>query len=327
MMKLGILGAGRIAVMMAKTINGMVSEGIGDVQLYAVASRDAKKASDFAQQWGVLKAFGSYEEMLADKELDLVYVATPHSHHAQHCMLCIQYGKAVLCEKAFTANASSAREVLKAAREKNVLVTEAIWTRYQPMRQTIHDIVWSGIVGTPKMLTANLSYPVTDKERIVDPALAGGALLDVGIYPINFAEMVFGRADHAHALCVKTDRGVDEQDSITLAWDDGRMAVLTAGVSERSDRKGIIYCTGGYIIVENINNPQSISVYDTSDKLLQTVKCPPQVTGYEYEVLEAAKCLEEGCIECPSMPHEETIHIMELMDSLRAMMGVKYPFE
>ena len=326
-MKLGILGAGRIADTMAETVNKMKQAGIGDVQLYAVAARDMARAEAFAAANNVEKAFGSYEEMLSDPELDLVYVATPHSHHLEHAKLCVTHGKAALVEKAFTANAAQARELTALAKEKKVLVTEAIWTRYQPMRRIIKETVESGMVVQPMTLTSNLSNAITDNARITEPALAGGALLDVGVYTLNFAEMVFGRCDRAVGTARLYETGVDATDSITLFWNDGRTAVLTAGIEALSDRKGIIYCTEGFIIVENINNPQRIEVYDKDYQCVKTIEAPVQQTGYEYEVLAAAEALQEGMLECPAMPHDETVHVMELMDDLRAQMGVKYPFE
>ncbi len=327
MINLAILGAGRIAVTMAKTVRMMNEGGRHEVKLYAVGARDLARAEKFAQENGVEKAFGSYEEMLSDPAVDLVYVAVPHSHHHDAVIRCLEHGKHVLCEKAFTLNVHEAEDIIRMAEAKNLLLTEAIWTRYQPMRKTINEVVESGIIGEAKMLTANLCYEMTTKERILKPELAGGALLDVGIYALNFAEMVFGRADQVQGCCIKADTGVDMNDSITLMWDDGKMAVLNAGANVVSDRYGIIYGSTGFIVVENINNPQEIRVYDSNYQLIESIPCPPQFTGYEYEVLEAAACIGEGKIECPSMPHDETIHMMELMDHLRAQMGVKYPME
>lgn len=326
-MNLGILGAGSIAGSMAHTIRMLCESGCNDVTLYAIAARDLPRAQAFADQYGVQKAFGSYEEMLADPALDLVYIATPHSHHYQHIRLCVSHGKHVLCEKAFTVNARQAEDALRYAQARGVLVTEAIWTRYQPMRQMIRQVLDEGLIGTPGLLTANLCYPVSNRPRIVNPALAGGALLDVGVYALNFAEMVFGPADEAHASCTKNELGVDMTDQMVLTWKDGKAAHLTAGVTVASDRSGCIYGDRGYLVVENINNPQSISIYDVDHRLVRQLSCPPQLTGYEYEVLETVRCIREGKTECPSMPHSETVHIMELMDRLRAQMGVVYPCE
>lgn len=327
MIRFAILGAGSIAVTMARTIRQMCESGNQEVSLYAVAARDKKRAEAFAQAYGVERSYGSYEEMLCDDKVQLVYVATPHSHHYDHVMMCLEHGKHVLCEKAFAVNAQQAREMLRCARDKGLLLTEAIWTRYQPMREIIAQTVHSGVIGEPKMLTANLGYEITGKERIVEPDLAGGALLDVGIYPLNFAEMIFGPGAHIHASCVKSEKGVDLNDSMTLTWADGKMAVLNAGANCVSDRMGVVYGTKGYVVVENINNPQSISVYDAKYQLMQRQECPRQLTGYEYEVMETVSCILDGKLECPSMPHQETIHMMEMMDEARRQMGIRYPFE
>ena len=326
-MNLGILGAGRIAATMAETIRKLNNSGNDTVKLYAVAARDLGRAQTFAMENGVERAYGSYEEMLEDPALDFVYIATPHSHHYQQIKLCADHGKHVLCEKAFTVNARQAQEALSYAKARGVLVTEAIWTRYQPMREKIAEALASGIIGTPKMLTANLCYPVTGKERLVRPELAGGALLDVGVYALNFAEMVFGHAQSVQGSCTKGETGVDLMDSMTLTWQDGKMAVLNAGCNCLSDRQGIVYGTRGFLVVENINNPQGYQVYDGQYRLVEQADCPAQLTGYEYEVLETADCISRGLLECPSMPHSETIHMMEVMDHLRAQMGIVYPCE
>ena len=326
-MNLGILGAGRIAAVMADTVNKMNKAGDNSVKLYAVAAREMERAKTFASTNGIQKAFGSYEDMLCDSNLDFVYIATPHSHHYRHIKLCVNHGKHVLCEKAFTVNARQAEDILRYAKSKGVLVTEAIWTRYQPMRQMIGNVLSSGAIGNLKMLTANLCYTITEKERIVVPELAGGALLDVGVYTLNFAAMVFGHADGVQGMCTKNSKGVDISDSITLLWNDGRMAVLNASAEAVSDRSGIIYGDKGFVVVENINNPQGIKVYDRDYKLVDEQVCPPQLTGYEYEVAETVRCINDGVLECPSMPHEETIYLMETMDHLRAQMSIHYPCE
>lgn len=326
-MKLGILGAGKIAAVMADTIRRLNSAGHTEAELYAVAARDLCRAEAFAAANGVQKAFGGYEEMLRDPELELVYIATPHSHHYQQIKLCADHGKHILCEKAFTVSARQAQDAIGYARARGVLVTEAIWTRYQPMRRMIGEVLEQGFIGEPKLLTANLGYPMLGKQRIVEPALAGGALLDVGIYTLNFAEMVFGHCDGAQASCTKNEKGVDVTDSITLLWNDGKVANLTAAANSVSDKMGVIYGTKGYMVVENINNPQGIRVYDDTNHLLYSTSCPDQLTGYEYEVLETVDSIQKGRLECLSMPHRETIRMMELMDHLRAQIGVVYPCE
>ena len=326
-MNLGILGAGRIARRMAQTLAMLNEQGDDTVRLYAVASREAARARAFARRYGAEKACGSYEEMLRDPAVDLVYIATPHSHHYEQIKLCANYRKHILCEKAFTVNARQADDATRFARSRGVLVTEAIWTRYQPMRQIISETLASGVIGEPRMLTANLCYAVSDRPRIMLPELAGGALLDVGVYALNFAEMVFGPADGIQAACTKNEHGVDLLDTITLTWRDGRVASLTAGTSCVSDQMGVICGTDGYMIVDDINNPTGLRIFDPGRRLVRQIPCPPKLTGYEYEVLETARCIRLGRPECPSMPHRETIRIMELMDHARAQMGLRYPCE
>lgn len=322
-MKIGILGPGRMAATFAKTLMQME-----DVTRWAVASRTMERAKSFALEYGFTKSYGNYQDLLQDPNVDLVYIATPHSHHYELMKACIEAGKPVLCEKAFTINAAQAADIRRLNREKGVFVTEAIWTRYMPSRQIINDIVSSGIIGKITGLTANLCYPVTYKERILKPELCGGALLDVGIYGLNFALMHFGndivRVDSSVRM---TQTGVDAAESVTLHFSDGKMAVITAAIDCRSDRKGIFYGENGFIIVENINNPQSISVYDTEERLLRRIEVPEQISGYEYQIRECARCLAEKRTESWSMPMDQTVAVMELMDSIRAQWGLVYPQE
>lgn len=319
--KIGIIGCGWIAEKMAITLQGMEK-----VEAYAIASRNLNKAQAFAKQWNFTRAYGSYEEMLDDKAVELVYIATPHSHHFEHTRLSLMKGKPVLCEKAFTANAKEAEELLQLAKEKNLFLTEAIWTRYMPLSQTICELVDNGAIGKPQLLTANLCYPNYHKERMYKPELAGGALLDLGVYTLNFAAMVFGTdIIRTTSACIKTDTGVDAQNSITLEYADGKMAILCSSQMAKSDRQGIISGDKGFIIVDNINNPQKVSVYDSDYQLTAVYNCPPQITGYEYQVYASIEALENGWLESPFMPHQETLRIMRQMDELRKEWGVIYP--
>lgn len=322
-MNIAILGAGNIATSMATTL-----QPLKNVTCYAVASRDKKKAQVFADKFGFQKAYGSYSDMLNDDGVELVYIATPHSHHYEHIKMCLNHGKHVLCEKAFTANAAQAEEVISLAREKGLLLTEAIWTRYMPMRNTIDQIIRSGIIGNPTSLSANLGYPLEHIERMIKPELAGGALLDLGVYPLNFASMVFGdEIVGVSAECIKYPSGVDAQETIMLKYADGKMATLYATFLAQTDRRGLINGTNGYIEVENINNPESVKVYNLERRVVAEYIAPTQITGYEYEVISAIDAINEGRIECPEMPHSETVFMMKLMDSIRGAWGIKFPFE
>lgn len=321
--KVGIIGAGSIARAMAATL-----AGIQQTERYAIASRNRGKAETFAREWGFGRAYGSYEELASDPEVDLIYIATPHSMHYAQARMCIEKGKPVLCEKAFTANAMQAEALLQFAKEKKVFITEAIWTRYMPLSAQITQLVESGIIGKPYLLSANLGYPIRHVERLQKPELAGGALLDVGVYTLNFAAMVFGKEiERTVSTCMKTESDVDAQNNIVLYFSGERMATLSSSMYACTDRQGIISGDKGHIIVENINNPQKVQVFDNSYRLIEEHRAPQQITGYEYEVYACIEALENGWLESPFMPHEETIRIMKQMDSLREEWGIRYPFE
>lgn len=343
-MKFAILAPGKIAQSMAQAVTGIqkqnreylaetdwtVHEKVSpsQIELYAVASRNFTRAQEFAKQWGFEKAYGSYEEMLEDKEVELVYVASPHSHHYQHAKMCLEHGKNVLLEKAFTVNAKQAEELIKLAREKGLLLAEAIWTRYMPSRSMLDDIIASGMIGEPFSLTANLGYAMQHKERLQNPELAGGALLDVGVYPINFAMMAFHEEiTKVDTSVVMSPAGVDWVNSVTLTFEDGKMAVLHSSMLSPTDRLGVIYGEKGYIEVQNINNCEEIRVFDTEHQMIACHTVPEQINGYEYEVLACMKAMKEGNVECEEMPHSETLRVMRLLDDIRGQWGMEYPCE
>lgn len=322
-MKLAILGPGGIARSMAAA-----AAGLDEVELYAVGSRTYEKAKAFADKWGFEKAYGSYEEMLQDPQVELVYVATPHSHHYQYAKMCLEYGKHVLVEKAFTVNAAQAEELMGMARKKGLLLAEAIWTRYMPSRKMIDDLVASGVIGTVTSLTANLGYVLPHVERMQEPALAGGALLDLGVYPINFALMVFHEeVEKVTSTAVMSPKGIDWMNSITLTFADGKMAVLHSNMLAQTDRQGVINGDKGYIEIQNINNCEEIRVFDLDRKMTARYDVPEQINGYEYELLSCVKAIREGKTECPEMPHSEILRVMRLMDRIRKDWGMTFPCE
>lgn len=312
-MKVGIIGAGRIARTLAQTMKQME-----EVEVYAIASRSLERAEAFREEFSLSKAYGSYEELVKDEAVELVYIATPHSHHFEHMKLCVMNNKAVLCEKAFTFTGEEAREIAELARKHRVFVAEAIWTRYMPARKIIDETIHSGIVGKISMMTCNLAYDIDDKERLMKPELAGGALLDIGVYGLNFITMHRGKdIERMDVSVVKTETGVDGRLNISLIFKDGFMAVSTHGIYGISDRKGVFYGENGYIVVNNINNPESIDIFDREDKKVKHISFPEKINGYEYQILEAVSCIREGKLEADSMPLSESIYMMELMDEVK----------
>ena len=321
-MNIGILGTGSIAEKMAATINQMNS-----AKLYAVGSRTIEKAEIFAEKFDISKSCGSYEELVKDGNIDLIYIATPHSRHYEDCMLCLENGKNVLCEKAFTANAKQAREVVSYAEKRKLFVSEAIWTRFMPMRFTLDKIIESGVIGDISALTANLGYELSHKERLQKPELAGGALLDLGVYTINFALMAFGsKIIDIKSSCVKNEYGIDKTNSMIMTFSGGKTAVLHSNAAAITDKTGIIYGTKGRIEFLNINNCEGIRVILNNGEITE-YETPSQISGYEYEVEASLQAIKEGRTETHFMPHIETIRVMEIMDSLRKEWGIIYPFE
>jgi len=321
--KVAIMGTGRIAETMAETLKSM-----RNATCYAVGSRTKENADRFAAKYGIKKAYDSYEELVQDPKIDLIYVATPHSEHFKNVKLALLAKKNVLCEKAFMLNEKQAEVIFKYAEEKNIFISEAMWTRFHPMRKKLTEILASNVIGEPSMLTASLGYNIVTKDRIAKPELGGGALLDLGVYTLNFASMVFGDdVEEIVSVCSHNDKGMDLNDSITLKYKNGKMAVLNATALSVSDRSGVIYGSKGYIIVDNINNIEGISVYDADHNEIAYYKRPKQKTGYEYEVDACIKAMAQKWTECPDMPHSESLKMLNFMDYIRKSNKISFPGE
>lgn len=322
-LRVGIVGAGWIAGKAAITLNGLQ-----ECECIAIASRSLEKAQAFASKWDIPFAYGSYSELISAPDIDLVYVATPHSHHYAVTKEALLAGKPCLVEKAFMANHREAAEIVRIARERKVFLAEAIWTRYQPAVGMIRDLIGSGRIGTPRLLTATLGYSMGNKERIFRPDLCGGALLDLGVYALNFVRMFFP-ADivNIESQCVKSDTGMDLTNAISLVLADGMLCNLQSSAICVGDNIGVIAGTEGNLVIDNINNPQTITVNGPDRTYVETLRVPPQITGYEYQFLACRKALLEGLTEPAEMPHDEMLYIMQLMDSLRQKWGVRYPMD
>ena len=322
-MRVGIIGTGWIAEKAAITL-----AGLNECECYAVGSRTLDKAEAFAQKWGISKAYGSYGELMDDQDVDLVYVATPHSHHYDVTRQALMACKPCLVEKAFMANHREAAEIIALAHERKVFIAEAIWTRYQPALKMVNDLISSGRIGTPRLLTATLGYSMGAKPRIMRADLCGGALLDLGVYCLNFARM-FCPADivSMEGQCVKSATGMDLTNAMTLILADGMLCNLQSSASCVGDNIGVIAGTDGNLIIDNVNNPQKITVNTHDREFVEDIHVPQQITGYEYQFLACRQALIDGLLEPREMPHEETLYIMQLMDTLRQKWGVHYPMD
>ena len=332
-MKFAILGCGFIATKMAEAVKAIESRG---VEAYAVASRSLTKAEKFAKDYGFGRAYGSYEELAKDPAVDLIYIATPHSEHYNNILLCLEHGKNLLVEKAFTANALMASEVIALAEEKGVFLREAMWTRLLPAVQMVKDMILAGKIGKVESVEADFSMPLSHIERLRKPELAGGALLDLGIYSLTFADIfltddeIAGAENHivqTKTHCVKFDTGVDATDWIDLIYANGQVAHLKTSMVAPLKNEGVIYGTDGFIRVLNLNDMVEIQLFDKAGSLLESITPPRIENCYEYEVLACKAALEKGQKECAEMPHSKTMQMMTQMDGLRAVWGVSYPFE
>ena len=327
---------------MAAAVKALEKRDMG-VEAYAVASRSLEKAQKFADDYGFGRAYGSYEELAKDPQVDLIYIATPHSEHYANVLLCLEHGKNLLVEKAFTANALMASEVIALAEEKGVFLCEAMWTRFLPAVQMVKDWIFAGKIGKVESVEADFSMPLTHIERLKNPALAGGALLDLGIYSLTFADIFLtdakicrvGRDEgcvenhivQTRSRCVKFPTGVDATDWIDLTYKNGVVAYLKTSMVAPLKNEGVIYGTDGFIRVQNLNDMVEIQRFDVTGEMLESV-IPPRIENcYEYEVLGCKTALEMGLKECPEMPHSKIMQIMTQMDSLRQAWGVNYPFE
>ena len=322
-LRVGIIGTGWIAEKAAITL-----AGLSMCEAYAVGSRTQEKADEFARKWNVKKAYGSYAELMADPDVDLVYVGTPHSHHYDVTREALLAGKPCLVEKAFMANRREAKEIIDLAHEQKVFLAEAIWTRYQPVVNMVRELIDSGRIGTPRLLTATLGYSMGEKPRIMRADLCGGALLDLGVYALNFVRMFFP-ADivSIDSQCVKSTTGMDLTNAITLVLADGMLCNLQSSAACVGDNIGVIAGTEGNLIIDNINNPQTITVNGPDRTYIETIRVPKQITGYEYQFVACRQALIDGLLEPLEMPHKETLYIMELMDGLRQKWGVRYPMD
>lgn len=321
MLRWGILSTGVIAKNFAETARRM-----GGVELTAVASRSAQSAEAFGEAYGIPKRYASYEALAADPEVDIVYVATPHSRHYADMKLLIGAGKHILCEKSFTTDAAQAVEVLRMARERGVFVMEAFWTKLIPVYREVERLIAEGAIGEVRSVTAQYGYTTGREARKFDAALAGGTLLDIGVYAIGFACMMLGYSfDDVLSQLILNDAGTDATDAILLRR--GRaVAQLTCGIGFNMPTHGAVYGTKGHIDIPEFKNPERVTLF-VDGEAPRVIEHPFEVNGYEYEIREAERCVSEGKLQSGLMTWEQTVSVMRIMDEVRRQNGMRFPFE
>lgn len=316
----GILAAGGIANNFAETVPVRTASSV-----VAVGSRSADRAAAFADKHGIGRSYGSYAELVADPDIEAVYVASPHSEHRDHALLAIEAGKHVLVEKSFTRNAPEAREVLDAARDRGVFAMEAMWTRFLPHMVALRAVIASGAIGDVVTVIASHGQPIADVPRMARPELAGGALLDLGIYPVAFAFDVLGTPTDVHASGQLTDAGVDATLAITLTY-PAAVAQLSTTMLARTHNVAEIAGTAGRITLPaTFYAPGGFTVHPLEGEPW-TVE--PEVTGgFQYQVAEVARRVHAGELESPLRPWAEILATQEAMDEIRRQVGVRFPGE
>jgi predicted dehydrogenase len=320
----GILATGSIADTVASDLKDSK-----DAQMVAVASRNQEKADAFGKKWGIPNRYPNYQALVEDPDVEVVYIATPHSLHYENMLLCLQAGKHVLCEKAFTLNARQAAECIQLARQKELFLMEAMWMRFNPAIQRVRQWVQDEELGDIRLLLADFCINVDydPASRLYNPELGGGALLDLGIYPLSFATFMLGlpksTSGHAH---LSPDR-VDVNDAYLLTYDNGAAAALACGLGFTKPHEAFIAGNKGYIKVHDpFFHPDRLTLH-INGKKPQDLKIPYRGKGYIYEIEEVHACLRDGRTESKIMPLDETLELMRMMDGLRLEWGVVYPNE
>jgi predicted dehydrogenase len=319
----GILGCGKIAHKFASDLR-LVKEA----KLVAVASKDERRGQEFALQYGASHVYTSYEE-LAASNLDVIYVATPHGFHYEHVMLCLSHHKAVLCEKAFALNLPQAREMVVTAQKNKVFLMEAFWTKFLPQYKKVVELLNDEKIGEIRWLQADFGFksPQPTPQRLYDPLLGGGSLLDIGIYPVFLAQSLLGKPVKIDASITPYDTGVDEQCCMTLTHNGGVLSSLSSTFAIDTPVQAVIAGTNGRIELHNRFHNASCRVYlsNSRDELIEQEVYREDGYGYQFESQHVTDCLVNGLLESPVMTHADTLDLMETLDAIRKVCGIRYP--
>jgi len=316
----GILGAGAIA----STLGADIARSVGS-EIVAVGARDGDRAAEFARIRGIPHSYGSYGDLVADPEVDVIYIATTHGQHHEHALLALEAGKPILVEKAFALNARQAREVVDEARRRGLFCMEAMWMRLNPMLHQVVELAHSGRIGDVTTVRADLSrhFPYDPTHRLFDLAAGGGALLDLGVYPLNFAWAMLGRPSGVSAAGRLSPTGSDLVAALQLSYPGGEIAQVHASAAGGSPDAALVLGTAGWIRVEpRVHRPQRLTICAAGGQ--ESITELRQGTGYDLEVAEVERCLRAGLTESERLPLDDTVAILEIIDDARAQLGVVY---
>lgn len=319
----GILGCGKIANKFASDL-----KHVANGELRAIASRDPLKLQSFATEHKPMLTFNSYEALAECPEVDAIYVATPHGMHYDHVVLCLKHKKAVLCEKAFSLNLAQARTMVDFARKQHVFLMEAFWTKFLPQYVKVMEIINSGEIGEVKLIQADFGFraPEPRAERLHDPLLGGGSLLDIGIYPVFIAQAVLGKPTQVHAFITPYESGMDEQCVMTMKFAGGALAVLSSTFAVETPVEAMIAGTEGRIVMRNRfhNAVGTVEVVTGrgEPRVIEVHREPG--FGYQFETRHVNECLLKGLTESPVMTHADTLMLMETLDRIRKSCDIRY---
>lgn len=323
--KWGILGPGRIAHSFAKGL-----KSLEDAEIVAVGSRDLEKSQEFAKKYSITNAYGSYQDLVNDKDVDIIYVATPHPFHKDCALLCLNAGKAVICEKPLTINAKESAELIACAKKNQVFLMEGMWTRFLPVTVKVMELISSGIIGDIKMIKADFGFCCgpDPSSRLLNPELGGGALLDVGVYVISYVSMLLGGETPLSISSIANigESKVDEEFSAIIGYDGGKIATVSGAIKTNIPQDVMILGTKGRIQIPNFWHGNSVTV-DLDNKDSQVYQLPFEASGFNYEAAEAIRCIKTGKLESDIMPLSESLTIIKIMDTIREQWSFKYPFE
>lgn len=316
----GIIGLGNIANKFADTLNRL------NYNLLGVASRNLTNAKAFAKKYNATFAYGNYEELLSNKDINIIYIATPHGLHYEHLKLCLKYNKHIICEKAFTLNSRQAKEILEIAKAKNCLVMEAMWTRFLPAIIKFEEIIKSNTYGQIKMIEAEFCFYGNQDEsyRLKNNRLGGGALLDVGIYPITLAHLLLGSPVSINATGTLSENKIDYDNTIVFNYDNGAIAKLNSSFIYSGKKESIITLEKAIIKLDAFWKCENFEIYELDTKNIIKISLPFEINGFEYQIKNFIETLNTNKIENKIMPHETTITVLKIMDEIRKQIGVVY---